>query len=245
MGASPGEIGPVKAITYRDGHLCRLTPPARLLAAEQAFTRKLRSQLHGRAGEARRQLVLQALGGFRASHHLTRAQFRAALHPTCPPFGYVRPNERVLNAAAASRARSESSCFAPKYGEFQIDITFIARQAVTSSRSWYEDDMTNPAGLQLQRTRRPDRVRKHPGWTIHPRPPPHWNVQGHVPRPHRIHAEQRSDQPRIRRRRHTRPRRLNCRRPIQFDDPLRPADIPQPRPARHAPSQPTFPLGRD
>ena len=145
MGASPGPIGAVKAITYRDGHVCRLTPPARLLAAEQALTRKLRPQSHGRTDQARRRLFVQALTRFLASRHLTRAQFGSLLHPTCPPVGYVRPNQRVLNAADVASPVTVKLLH-PQYGEFQVDIAFTARQAVTTGSSWYEDYMTNPAG---------------------------------------------------------------------------------------------------
>ena len=79
------------------------------------------------------------------AQHLTRAQFQSLLHPTCPPVGYVRPNQRVLNAADVASPVTVKLVH-PEYGEFQVDIAFTARQAVTTGSRWYEDYMTNPAG---------------------------------------------------------------------------------------------------
>ena len=243
MGASPGPIGAVKAITYRDGHVCRLTPPARLLAAEQAFTSKLRSQLHGLTGQARRPLVVQALTRFLASQHLTRAQFRSLLHPTCPPVGYVRPNQRVLNAAdVASPVRVK--LLHREYGEFQVDIAFTARQAVTTSRSWYEDYMTNPAGCSSSgQGGQIEFGNIRAGELIHDRrligtcKGTYYGLIGYMQNSGPIDQESAGGG--------TPGRDGSMWSGGSASRSAETADIPQPRPARHAPSQPTFPPDRD
>jgi len=145
MGASPGLPGAVKAVTYRDGHVCRLTPSTRLLAAYTSFVRKLRTHLTGPLTQAERGELQRALQRFLASEHLTRSTLRSLLRPTCPPVGYVRQKEKPVTAADVATPITVK-VLAPKYREFQVEIIFTARQAVTSSSSWYEDYMANPPG---------------------------------------------------------------------------------------------------
>lgn len=152
MGASLGPIGAVKAVTYRNGHVCRLSAPSRLLAAYRRFVSKLRPRQLGRLLPAHRRAWQAALRArraafkrFLASNHLTRASFQALYNPSCPPVGYARAKQKPLTTADVATPITVK--LLPRAsGEFQVELIFTARQAVTSSSSWYEDYFNTPPG---------------------------------------------------------------------------------------------------
>ena len=139
MGPSPGSIGAVKAVSYRDGHVCRLAPDPRFLAAFN----KLRKRLSSPNVQGRPFLAQRAFQRFLTAEHLTRTRLQALLRPTCPPIGYVSTQQKPVTTADVATPITVRM-LAPKYKEFRVDIVFTARQPVTSSSSWYEDYMTNP-----------------------------------------------------------------------------------------------------
>jgi hypothetical protein len=118
-GVSPGEPGAVTKITYKDGHSCSLSPPAKLEAAYKAFDARVLAKLgrptptgagaaSGRRGISAKWLAeykpLQAR--FLAREHLTVTQFRNELgpRPSCPAVGWVATKGPKTTAAdVASR----------------------------------------------------------------------------------------------------------------------------------------------
>lgn len=76
---------------------------------------------------------------------MTRSELESLLPPTCPPVAYVAQRQKPVTTEDVATPITVKM-LPSKYGEFQVDITFTARQAVTASSSWYEDYMTNPPG---------------------------------------------------------------------------------------------------
>jgi hypothetical protein len=149
-GPSPDAIGAVKAITYRDGHTCSLDIASKLLTEYQTFMRGTRDHIRQQRSTtgpspAEIQTIRRRAEQFLAVHHATPAQLRQAIRPYCPPVGYLAPHERHLTAADVVTPL-HVQILPPAYNEFQVEITFTARQAAHGSASWYEDYFTNPPG---------------------------------------------------------------------------------------------------
>jgi hypothetical protein len=146
--ASPGPFGPIRAITYRDGHSCKLTPPKEMLASYTAFIRRMMPpQTPGRArpiSPTERAKLLRAIASFAAARHLSVTELITKLRGLCPAVGYVAPHMKRLTAAeVASPITVGPVRKIPQ--DTGATISFIARQAVTSSDSWYEFATTGPA----------------------------------------------------------------------------------------------------
>jgi hypothetical protein len=147
--ASPDPIGAVKAITYRDGHTCRLEPSLTLTKRLEALRKTLEAKLKLSRGRpvtvTERLAVRTALLKFLAAHHVSLAAYRDQVHPFCPAVGYVAAKEKRVTSAMVATPISVKIVPKTKWGP-RVDISFTARQPVTSSSSWYEDSITTPPG---------------------------------------------------------------------------------------------------
>jgi hypothetical protein len=172
-GASPGSIGAIKAVTYKNGHSCTLAPSSTLQAAFTAFRRQTMAELGkpvikgGRLSPRWLAAYRRLFARFLTREHLTETQFRDQLgpDPQCPPVGAVSPkgprvtrSEIVAPVLIRRFPAAKYSCpnhlhppqgcdgLSPGSGDVTVPIewSFKARKAVTSSRSWYEWSVTTP-----------------------------------------------------------------------------------------------------
>ena len=138
MGASPRSPGAVTAVTYRDGQTCSVTNTKVLLAAQKALADKFKRNGFTSLTEFGPWFTLVA------KYRLSSGLHRYRPEP-CPPVGYVAQKQKPLTAAEVAAPISVET-LPREYGEITVDITFKAREPVTSSSSWYEDYFTNPRG---------------------------------------------------------------------------------------------------
>jgi hypothetical protein len=151
-GASPGTIGAIKTVTYRDGHVCHVGGNPAVLKPVRAFERSFMRELNPRRDTPltahQRATFRAALLRFLAKHNISTADYRNAVRGQiqggCPAVGYVAARQPHLTPSQVESPVTVK-ILPPKYGEFQVDLIFTARQPVRSSSSWYEDYMTNPA----------------------------------------------------------------------------------------------------
>jgi hypothetical protein len=112
---SPGQLGAVMKITYRDGHSCSVQPSARVIAAYKAFEGRVLAtlgrpkvrQVAGRPHYPARWLARYEamLTAFLRREHLTQTQLRREFggFATCPPVGWVASRgPRVTRADVAT-----------------------------------------------------------------------------------------------------------------------------------------------
>lgn len=142
--ASPASPGAVIAIHYRDGHVCRTQPSPVLTSQYRTFIKHFLASHHldGALNPKAQVEVRTAARTFIAAHHLTLTSAREQLNGQCPPVGYVAPKQHIARAQIATPI-SVKIVPNTKSGP-RVDISFIARQPVTSSSSWYEDAITTP-----------------------------------------------------------------------------------------------------
>lgn len=151
-GASPDPIGAIKAVTYRDGRVCHVGGNPVVLrsvrAFQQAFIHRLQPRRHASLTANQRAALRTALLKFLATHHISVADYRNAVREErqggCPAVGYLATRQPHLTPSEVESPVTVK-ILPPKYGEFQVDLIFTARQPVSSSSSWYEDYITNPA----------------------------------------------------------------------------------------------------
>lgn len=148
-GASPDSIGAIKAIRYRDGDTCHLTPSTSLETELVAYARSIHLSRHrGRPLSQRQIAQLHRLElRFMAAHHLTLATFRDEMSGQCPAVGYVAPNEKHLTQVDVASPVHVKVIPNTKRGP-EFVISFIARQPVTSSDSWYEFATSGPRSCE-------------------------------------------------------------------------------------------------
>jgi hypothetical protein len=157
-GSSPEEgIGAITAISYRDGHVCSLHPSRKLLAANRAFKASAASYLrahpslarHLQHPSARQEAVIESLRKrLLASEHLTPADLLMLTGlARCPRVGYVAEKEKPLTRGEVATPISAKVLPATQAwaGVVRVDITFIARQPVTTTSSWYEFYIAGPS----------------------------------------------------------------------------------------------------
>jgi hypothetical protein len=146
--ASPGPIGAVRAIHYKDGTVCTLRPPSAFIARYAAFIKPYESELR-RVSAAQRQVVVArartALLRFLRSQHLSLTEFDDAMRGICPAIGYVALKEKHLTQADVASPIDVRVLPDAKWGPEAL-ISFTARQPVRTSSSWYEIWITNPRG---------------------------------------------------------------------------------------------------
>lgn len=163
-GVSPSVPGAITKITYRDGHSCSLIPSAKLDAAYQRFAQQVIAKLGRPPRDKGRSKWLAAYRPlyerFLAREHLTEADAQNALGPapSCPAVGWVPSKQPKVTAADVATPITVHKLAAGGYScpnklhlpqgcsgvsavptnSVPIEWSFKAREAVTSSGSWYE-----------------------------------------------------------------------------------------------------------
>lgn len=149
-GVSGGEaIGSsIRSVTYRDGQRCwpGLSPTVRRRLA--AFVKQERTKLHldkrsTPLNPIQRTQFRRDENHFVATQHLSLGTFQAESFDRCPAVGYVAPHEKHLTTAMVEAPTHIHVERKSKWG-IQVNITFTARQPVTSSSSWYEESLVGP-----------------------------------------------------------------------------------------------------
>lgn len=146
-GADPGDVGAIKAVTYRDGHVCQLVRQEKTVVRPYlAFVRTERERLNIStatlpSGRARRALNA-AVDRYLKAHGLTQFKLLQAMQPQCPAVGYVTARTKLTAADLSTPVTVKR--LANAQGQYRIEITFRARQPVTSSNSWYQQSVVFP-----------------------------------------------------------------------------------------------------
>jgi hypothetical protein len=167
-GVSPDSIGAIKAITYRDGHVCRLEPSLTLTTRLRALRMKLETKLKLRQGKPLTALQHSALRSallrFLASQRVSLAAYRDQIHPFCPAVRWVPfKTAKVTPAQVATpvhvhefpvgvygcpnKLRLPDACsgLSPRpTPAVPVEWSFKARVPVTHDRSWYEWSLQSP-----------------------------------------------------------------------------------------------------
>jgi hypothetical protein len=148
--ASPNPIGAIRAINYRDGHSCSLTPSPGFLSRYTTYEKAVRQRLHIKPGVVTQRQVAAmqaATRRFLASQHLTTTGFEEKMGTYCPPVGYAAPKAKRLTRADVATGISVGPV-STRSEDAGATITFTAKQPVSSSDSWYEFAAAGPSGCQ-------------------------------------------------------------------------------------------------
>jgi hypothetical protein len=161
----------ITAIHYRNGRVCRVSPPARLSSAYKAFNRRVAALPLLRSQKRRYARFDRLWEAFLRDQRMTAVQFGMAMRPTCRAVGWVPFKSRHLTAAMVKtpitlRIFPFGTYACPKhvaptgrcnYGVMRngvrygtrvvpVEWSFMARIAVTSDRSWYGWELDYPRG---------------------------------------------------------------------------------------------------
>ncbi len=145
MGTSPGSPGAVTAVTYRDGHVCNVIIPQPLYMAFRAVGAQIQKLggFHSQAGS-------RLYAAFLSTEHLEPNWLQKYISHPCPPVGYVAKKLKLVTAAGVAAPITVTAIPDHTYGEVLVNLTFTAREPVTSSNSWYEQYITTPRGCSTR-----------------------------------------------------------------------------------------------